>query len=556
MKINCYKYTWDSSTDLNEVNFFSDAERTLTSEVILSDYLIRNTLSNVEYNYRNVDETENTLYTEASNFNFQCINSINNGTELIDFFELYEKNAYVKYLIQLVDDNNFSVFIGVLTKDGISIDNRIDSVISFIATGYEKEFKEYFTNIPLESSDTMTEGGLPIDISLQGQKYYAVTEILRKNFPNVNFEFTGYAEHFLDNFFFAKKPYTYTPETDFLNEILHNTIGYESLTQDGVNKFTFLNALCLTMGWVWLFYQSVLIIKPVHAINFAVHTLDYNETFIKHSIQHDILQYSADVVTIDGGSYYANFDNLPIQRPLRIPTATFSSGVYYIGGEHKYYYSDISDVSNLIYPFSYINYNGGTQHYTLGYTLPFNMVRKNSDVTDKYNELNQSIYYSSLLEVSLSNYAYPNTKILNINTYIVSTKNGGRVDTHNARANTGRYYGNGNSYVYELENLDTEFSYTGNIGNALIYYNENDSLYYNYPDYMQLQTTKDNFKSYLRNANEIIFSLEVAELITNPLQVIEITNYPFADLNGKSFTIQSLSYNLETNTSNLTLQLI
>ena len=143
MRIDCLKYRWDTSTDKSDVNFFSDVDATLVQIVDLFPFLIKDSMSNIEYGFEDIDDN-NSLYFTASNFSFQCIsdnqdaNNLVNAFNLIDFFEVFQVNEYIKWRINVYNDSNTLIYSGVLSKDGIEIDGVSKKILDITVVGEEK----------------------------------------------------------------------------------------------------------------------------------------------------------------------------------------------------------------------------------------------------------------------------------------------------------------------------------------------------------------------------------------------------------------------------------
>ena len=138
----------------------------------------------------------------------------------------------------------------------------------------------------------------------------------------------------------------------------------------------------------------------------------------------------------------------------------------------------------------------------------------------------------------------------------MSKRQRGYVDITGARSNTGRYYGNGEfTRNYEC-NYRPRIRRDRKHRESMIRYDVGLDKWFTYEMDMRTEQARNNFKTYLRNANKVIVNVSVKELITNPYQNIKIVNYPYANINDVNFLINKLSFNLNTKTSNLTLQLI
>lgn len=105
-------------------------------------------MSNINYEFEGVD-SENSIYVKCSNVTLTCKGDIYNGTKLIDYFELYLQNKYIRFKINFYDEDDILFYTGIITTDGIEISDLRDDLLSITVLGYEKEFKDGFANFPL-----------------------------------------------------------------------------------------------------------------------------------------------------------------------------------------------------------------------------------------------------------------------------------------------------------------------------------------------------------------------------------------------------------------------
>src|SRR6188768_3653306 len=120
MRLECIKYEWLLNTADIDINFFSDVTPIPITTIDLADYYIDGTMGDVEYTFEDIT-SENTLAVEASALSFNCIDDNYSSVNLIDFFECFESNKYLKWKLNYYDDNDELIYSGIIYKDGITI---------------------------------------------------------------------------------------------------------------------------------------------------------------------------------------------------------------------------------------------------------------------------------------------------------------------------------------------------------------------------------------------------------------------------------------------------
>lgn len=547
MKLLCKKYQWNESTAKADVNFFSSFSPVFVSEIDLYDYLIKDSLGSVNYQFTNISEN-NTLLYNSSYISFQCINSIYNGTDLIDYFSIYNANDYIKYKFELYNDENEIIFTSVIYNDGISIENKETEILSIVSVGYEREFSEYFKDKIITAVSL-----IPPSINrFQYLKLYNLQTVLYKNFPNIPFNFFGNPLTDLTaRWYIANRPYTFSPDSSaYEDNIFECKAGYESFYNDKLNKFDLLNGICLALGWTWYFYLGKLYIEANAQENLNVYDIDYNETFIEHSIINTSNSLEIENVILNGGTYYANY-NANALRPLSIFT-TASSQAFTFAGDRRYLFNFKNENNLELRAYRSISLTADN-HYLISYAN-HTQTRYKGD-----NDFNYSYEFNKYDTNNFSPFTLTDTeknvfktKSLVINVPVCSYDNGGQVDLNNARSNSGRYYGDGNSYGSSGSLIDSQFGYTGSIGESMIYFTTANK-YMMYESYLRLPETANNFRVFMKSENKLILKLKIYDLITNPNQLISISNYPDADFSGKTFAISSLTFDLINNFTELIL---
>ena len=553
MNLKVTKYQWAVGTADIDVNIFSPVAPTITAnEVDLYDYYIKDTMGAISYSFEDIN-TDNTLYTTASNVTFDCINIIYNGTLLTDYFGCFESDKYVKWKVDYYDDNNELIYKGILYKDGINIDSISEQILSFTVIGYEKEFRAYFDNVEIVAP-TFTNLGS----GLNGLEIYSLPSVLKANFNNVTFEFERNLDSIVVDYRMAGKPFTYFPTTDWQDygQVLHIKTGYECYYNDKINKFTFLNSLLLPMGWIWYFKLGELIIQERANASYGITVVDFNEVKIDDSLEHNYNQFQLDNVIIEDGSYFdAGEDRTSTLSAFCVFDASrsVSAASHNLGGDTVYVYSNQNKYVNKTRPFRSLSIvDGGT------YTTTFfdhNFTHKSADSTEDYYAVEEiSLDTVSPYNFTFTKHSYDKKKSLLLSPYVNSRENSGGFDRNNRNAETGGYYGKGNFLFAANQPLTNSMGcYNGSVANAI--FSTVNGVYQNYEQYTQTERFRKNFKKFLKTNDEVILKVDLKTEITNPQQRIQITNYPYADIAGKTFSIVGHDYNERNKTSLLTLQM-
>lgn len=567
MRLECIKYKWDTGTEDININFFSDVEPTLLETLDLYDYYVDETMSEIEYSFEDID-TDNTLYLKTSSLQFKCYDA----NVLIDFFECYNANKYYKWKLNYYEDDTL-LYSGVIYKDGVSLESVEDKILSVIVIGYEREFKDYFSNKPLRAWDETPvinsySSGIP------GLLYLSLRDCLIKNFTNVAFNFYSDFYHFINTYICAERPFTYLQDIDsdpyFIkfkdyDNVLHLKTGYTCYVYDKINSYTWLDSFLKPMGWMWFYYLDKMVIQERAAVDYDVLEIDCEEVEVSQSLKHNYNQFQVDNVVIEDGKYFdAGSDRSNINSCFSVndrargeapesPHVTHS-----LTGNTAIVFSNGSEYINQVRPFRSMRYYA-PHNYQL---RPENHTFTRLNQLDEYNiTVDKTFLYRLTLEdlftFNETKLNYNAKKTLNIKPYINSDDNSGGIDINNVRAQTGAYYGRGN--FFKAANLPVTNShgfYNGSAANSLFRYDGDTQEYVNYEMYAQTDKFRKNFKKFLKTNDEIIIQIEVGQLITNPLQTVHLSNYQDANLNDKYFSIIKLSFHPIDKISTLTLQMI
>ncbi len=87
---------------------------------------------------------------------------------------------------------------------------------------------------------------------------------------------------------------------------------------------------------------------------------------------------------------------------------------------------------------------------------------------------------------------------------------------------------------------NNDFRYTGHAANSLSRYNSALGFREAYADYLLSQAFKNNMSKFVRSNLQIPMTIKTDMIITNPLQLIKIKNYPYFDFDNKLMTIENL----------------
>ena len=550
MKLICDRYYFPNEVDLKDVNFFNDEhEPSWGGGFDLYPYLVRDSLEDTDYQFEKIDNTDQTLYIEASSKRFRLdddtFTDIGGGQKLSKFFMIYEDSSRYRWHLTIFDDNDIAIFKGLIYRENVRFPDREKEVMNITAVGYEQEFKDFCANRAMQS--------LPETL----KKMWGLTNfnaeyfipMLDANLPDsiiTDME----VSYFISLHRVCTNPYFYAPHNSFTNATIAVPTGYHSFMWDGIDFYTYFNSLLLSKGWVWYFYLGKLIIQERAALQFDELILDYNEVDIKHDVESLVSEMLVENIIIDCGEFYAS-------NKLR-PVTTY--GKQYVGGNRKAVYNETGydtchDKTSLI-PFYKIHYYVGATGEHIYETKMDNHKTFISigETQWTYNFHEFHIWYPNT-EITRKNYGYAQQKTLCISPVINSQTYAGGLDVLQARTNDMGYYGNGNFYSVNKPAGDYDFRYVGNPGMSLIRVAGTNSVK-TYFDDLNGDNFKQNFKGFLRSNVQVTFKFDIDMLITDPRKIIKIINYPYHDINDQRFAIRGLSYHEQKETSTLKLQML
>ena len=178
------------------------------------------------------------------------------------------------------------------------------------------------------------------------------------------------------------------------------------------------------MGWVWFFHLGKLVIQERRDNDFDIYNIDYDSLIIRNSLTNRVEQFQCSNVIIKSGEYFS----------------THTQPLFNLGGTDTIY-SNVNEYNNIVRPFRRLIFDG-----TNGYSLVgINHTYRTNGSQTEYNYIYLSNLYTGLPNpVTGNDNTYDVKKTIIISPYITSRENSGGIDTENARANSGAYYGNGN----------------------------------------------------------------------------------------------------------------
>ena len=541
MRLECIKYRWLETTDPEEINFYG-ATPTQLETVDLVDYLERDSLSDVEYTFENKTDNENILYIEASSLSMNCRNLTRGQTiKLQDFFEVYSNDNLMKWKVNYYDDSNTLIYTGIIYKDGVKFPNPKATILNILTVGYEREFKEYYKAKPLRPG---SEIGWHVrdPINYTGLKVNDLTIVLGRNFPGI--EIPLGQSLFLLDYAVLEWGYTVAPDSHMLEQenFFHVKCGYRNFADAGVSRFDFFNGMMQAMGWVWYFYLGKLYIKQRYDLNLNLNVISADR-FINHSIE-STFNNKADVIIIEDGEY---FDNGGQGANVLSGISIFRNSTnksYNLGGDRSMVFSEKLSYNNYERPFRNIIYSGANVYLNTYYNWTF--ARRGDSNEKEYIIDKHSIGTTSPYSIDIEKLYYPHYKYMRISPVTNPRDYSSGYDKENPRADTGAYYGNGNFLSISNQPVtSSHVLYNGNPANCIIkYLGSLINKYQGYESYCNSQTFKNNFKTLLRSSASVNIKASVKELITNPFQNFQITDYSYSnEVYNKIFFLNKLGFN-------------
>lgn len=559
IEIICRKYSWTNLQGYGNYyrNFFqtdSDYFPTYESQIDLYDYLVMDSLSDIEYTFDEFSFELDKIVKESSSVSLKLNNlkEVPTGVNLSTWFSIYSDNKqFYKYTITIKYNGTIKYF-GVLYNEGIKFNNRIKEVIDIDVKGFESEFKDYYSNKRLSEITyfALSPSGI---ITTRDFKFAYLSEVLDKNIQSNWFWYGWYFDvanydNAQDYYMVSKIGYMFAPAAfGYWNKgSLYFPCGYDDFYNQGVNFFTYFDSLCNSMGWVWYFDFVVsgtearprLRIKKRSQIYASSLSLNFSKS-MGHSINSANMDIKADVIMMGGGGvtfddevFPYNLENLA--KILITRDKTFTN-----------YFSPFE-------PQGFTFFDSGVKFYSFNTYENYRITTLITDelISFKIGKSSTEFDYldfdrNNILEIPL----------IENNSYKT------RINTSDVRNNDAGYW-NGITNANALGTSGTDMLYWGNPGGMILIKKMYGAIisYVTYPEYIHTTNFRENFYKYLRGKEAFILEVDVNQLITDPAQSIYITGYDSDNatnnllVNNKYYSILSLSYNLKTETSKLKLQ--
>ncbi len=543
IKILCRGFRWDEGTDINEINFFSAEPRTpVTDEVDLMDFAVE--LGELEYNFDDVDDEKGygSLFFTSGNITVKVTDGEIHGLKMSEFFKIYEDTQYIKYRVRLLYNDEL-LFQGTVHQDGLkekfSQDNE-SQTIEVLIVGFEKEMKDYFNTKPLIDPENVPwlwnsyyvgGGARPGAYSeyIKHRQFPLVVEgLFDNNFIN-SFDY----DNDINEWFVAKEGrFVISPHTD--NRLHHTKQGYERFWQDRCTRWKWLEWICNSMGWVYFIWKDTFYMRNRSGFSLPVTEIDYN-SIIEYEIGKRKPSLTYDYIMFLAGAYYGGDGAMIGRGEFRgeRPVILCNKQTFYRNTNH---------------------FNQANGVIGIGYAIDNSVGYKFS----KYESEDNSIFSMYNIEHVRSGsngydiYSIPieQEKILKIDV------GGSGKSWSRMRLDEGQDYPYDNG-VGNLTNWD--LTYTGGSGDCLMKILENAKQSLNYSGrygadgYVNSQQFANNYAKFWDNKTNHFMTVELAQLITNPMQNFRIINSGHEFFDSSDWGIQSVKLNLIEGSTELEL---
>lgn len=549
--ITCTKYVWASNVELPDVNIFSE-EAPIPGETVTIDlkpYLMD--ISDITWDLDTTDEEDgkSNLFFEESDVSYSLSGIVNNSY-LIEFFGLYRNTTREKYLVQIIDNRsgNF-IHRGIVSQELIEITYspaKDSEVLKVTAMGYLKEFKAYFSSVPMLHNDypnqnnedhltwTRTQNLPNVIHNSGGYPTWgcSMQSLLEQSFQSGVVSINFILEPDVAEWFIIKNP-CLSKRLNYIGLKPDNTCwiksSYERIRANGENRFDFIRRLCNAMGWVFYFSDNNFYIKNRSPIENA-QVLDYNN-IIEFTLtkQKETSEYE-NILILNGDfsiglplhvNGWGHFDGARLKIFTSKPTSKYDR-----------WWTNIPNNGDLI--------QGGIQ--------PNSSWRIQKFHSEDSNEFKYCFIKTG----------GPGWEINPSNIYSLRQKSLLRIDAGGTGSSAWAYDTeadpNGLTFPREFtfDPGEDELQWTGNYGSAMFKI-DSDSQVYNYEEYKESTIFQNNFSKFSKNNLTRRAKLKYKGLITSPLQ-----KYTFINSNnyfeGEWVTV-SLKVDLKTEISTIEIQL-
>lgn len=463
-KILVKKYRFNSETDLDEVNYFSNAVKVLEGELDLTEYVVKSESVKLESNRLRVEDKSNVRSVRRMSSNIELqISDIDHSMR--EFFEVFNDSTYLIYVVELRRrSDNVIEWKGVLKQD--SIDELIDDakanneieIIKLTIAGFDVEFKEYFSNKKLRDVNIFwnshTPGltpGVVYKYFLGGGSYQFY------NFESVQFfwlceQIFGVGvrvEYSFYNYYVSRRGFLVRRPEQGDNNFVYIKCGFDRIKDTEETCWGWLEKTCNAKGWDFYFWDGYLKIENRYKEGTTSRTLSTND-FETYTIKKDKAEKSYKDIIIPDGELIITGEGGSDRKKYE------GARVRYISNNRRY--TDSNHFTSLKE-----NNSTGTlwgHYYTRFY---------NSDA-DYYRLA--TVYY--MIFTIFSDY-----KTLLNNGYlsISAGSTGNKMVAYNEKGGFNYLYEHGVSQPIGTE--DDEFAYSGNYGNCLFRVENNKVITYN-----------------------------------------------------------------------------
>ena len=570
MIISCKKYQFTLPPDPENRNYFSDDAKTLISEIDLADYLLKDGLGKISYANSKIDES-NAQYYETGTVDLKLSNTNTgwgslgeyiNSDKLTDFFELNNFTEQFVFYVEIRQvEGDRILFTGVIRKDGISFTDRANEILNIMALGLEKEFADYYSNLPL-----VPFGDLPVEnmnFTLDGLQFANLGWVFIKNLSNVQFAFGS--DPVVTKYRVANRGYFYAPFTKvLLTDTLSLMSGYEQFYLDSLSRFSFFNSVCLGMGWRWFFRYGLLYITDRYDTTQATISLDYETEFMQHSSSIKVDNVRRQVAVYGGEIYGARnqiVDTVShVVNNQMVPSPFNQAAYYYLGGHTWKIYKDGYTAGNYNLPYSDLKRIGSI------YNILHN--GENITVADRAEEKGgqegkltmkkiKNVRYQWDALADIETFSFPDNETVYLKPYCVSGNNGFHLDLTQASSTNNQFYGNGNAYnAAQDAGLNGMYS-RGTPATCMLKYDTATGKYEDYYYYTRTFRFENNMKTYTGGSDKLMIKCllngtgdGVYSLVGNRYT---IENYPYENIGGIVFTAEEIEIDLINNVTTLNL---